>query len=419
MKIDLFPRLLLVISLGFLLFLSSCKSRQVLTGFTKPVFFDNIIEIPKSSIPLKISIPYDSILKRLNYSKGRLIIDIKEDSGKDPLTIEMLNAPELSFINGRFEINNCKIRFKSRPSISGINAGWLEGMLNVTIKLPIQTPFSQEIKFTSCEFKYDWVEKPKVKMLGMGVNVSPILDKYIQSNEQKIKELFLVEINSKIASSNWLPTLKNSFLNIEKGAFQILSKQIEMQITSIDPHKNFISLNMKAEGLLGLKLKGNKPIRFNQIGTEGNLLLLYADKNSIKEMIEKLLMHKNNQFKNTQFELKYLSKEGINIETIGLFGKKSIISFDCQLYSNDSTLKFSSSNIQLHKLKFPFQFIKSPLRRKINKNIAQVSIDIPSMVNGINTIPGLNDLQFKEIRMNSDGILLIGKFIKPILEIYP
>lgn len=168
MKIDLFPRLLLVISLGFLLFLSSCKSRQVLTGFTKPVFFDNIIEIPKSSIPLKISIPYDSILKRLNYSKGRLIIDIKEDSGKDPLTIEMLNAPELSFINGRFEINNCKIRFKSRPSISGINAGWLEGMLNVTIKLPIQTPFSQEIKFTSCEFKYDWVEKPKVKNVRYG-----------------------------------------------------------------------------------------------------------------------------------------------------------------------------------------------------------------------------------------------------------
>ena len=412
------PRLIIYTSLGFLLFFTSCKTSIPNVSSSKIVYFEEQIEVPSSTLVLSIKMSYDSILGKLNYKNGKTLVDIREESGSDPLLIQLANTPKIVKQNNRFFITNCLLNFRTKPSIAGINAGWIEGKIKMDLQLDVNKLATNQFNFSSCAYQYEWIEKPQVKMMGFSVNVASILDKYIQSREEKLREAFLLKINPIVDPSYWMPLVRKQLIVSSIGNYQLLSNQIGIEFKNFTLNENDLSLNLKLDGLLGFKWKSDQNSSLHLIGKEDNLFYFFADKSAIQLMFDELVQ-KNESIHSKSVHINSFSPAGMNLEASGMFGSKSKVKFDCQLYSSDSKLKFSATSIRLEKIKFPYSLFKNSIKNKLINSIGSMSIDIHDMLIKGDSNAVFRDITFKEIRMNSASLVLVGKYNGPILQINP
>ncbi len=418
MSLFFVPRLLLIYSLGFLFLFGSCKSNHNLQGFERPIFYQKSIEIPESTIPIRVNLSYDSLLVKLGYSSSKIVLDIKEGSGNDPVKIQLLSNPLVFYKQNQFFVQNCMIKFWAKPSLAGIDAGWVEGKIKVNLRADISQPKSNQIEFKKGSFTYDWIEKPKIKIMGFGVNVSGVIDKYIQSNEEKIENEFLDKLNKNIIFEYWKPLLYQKLKQLTFNNYSILSNQLTFDLSKIKLDEKSINLDFNCSGILGLRLiDENFHSNFILKGKTNNLIYLYSSKNQLEWMINQHFLNTNLSSK--KIELKELTNDGFSIIAKGFVGRKSTIRMNCQLISNDSLLKFDCNQIQVAKLKFPFQFFKTFVKNKIKSNVNNYVVDIPKMLSESNYDYFLSQLKLTEIRMNSEGVLLISKYKGSILQINP
>jgi len=413
-----FPRLLILISLGFLLIFTSCSTQKSKVETTKALFFTNQIELPKSSLLIDFVLPYDSILPLMNIKKGKAIVEISESSSSDPLSIILLNKPNIIKRKDEIQLSNCQLSFKARPSLAGINAGWIEGNIKVDLSLMISNQSTKQVHFKETNYTYQWLTTPKVKVMGFPVNVSSLLDKYIQSKEGRLKEAILTKINSMVEVNQWLPKVKQMVLNQSFGEYQLLSKEMTLDVISFNFEDQQVVFRSKIEGPLGLSFKDSPSLNYQLKGSEPNLVSYYADQTSLQSMFDLMISNKiPHSFK--KINLNSISNKGIGLEVLGMFGKHSRITFDCDLGIKNSKIYFYPDNTQINHLGFPYNFFKGSIKSKLARTIGKMTIDIPQMLSKDTTNKMFKDIQFKEIRTNPSGVLLLGKINNAVLKIYP
>ena len=198
----------------------------------------------------------------------------------------------------------------------------------------------------------------------------------------------------------------------------MLSNQIGIEFKNFTLNENDLSLNLKLDGLLGFKWKSDQNSSLHLIGKEDNLFYFFADKSAIQLMFDELVQ-KNESIHSKSVHINSFSPAGMNLEASGMFGSKSKVKFDCQLYSSDSKLKFSATSIRLEKIKFPYSLFKNSIKNKLINSIGSMSIDIHDMLIKGDSNAVFRDITFKEIRMNSASLVLVGKYNGPILQINP
>lgn len=414
-----FPRLLFIFSLGFLWLITSCSTNKITRlEAKKAIFFPKLIDVPKSSLVIDFVLPYDSVLSKLNMVKGKTIVAIPETASSDPLTIDLLNSPTFSKRRNDLQISNCQLKFKAKPSIAGINAGWIEGVVKLNISLSPVKQFSKNIQFDALTYSYQWMVNPQVKVMGFPVNVSSVLDKYISSKSEFIKQTLLTRINALVDVNQWLPNIRNTLINQSLGEYSLVSKELAIDVNQILFEDKQINVKTKVEGFLGLMFKGNSNIDYNLVGEEAKVVSYYANKEDIQKMFD-IFFSKKFTSGTKKLYLNEINSNGLVIEIAGLFGKKSTIAFDCGLEIYGSKIYFSTSNAKLKHIAFPYVFFKNVLRRKLFKTIENATIDITSMISSNQQYASLQDIEFKGIRMNPHGILLLGKLNAEELKIYP
>jgi hypothetical protein len=418
MNIVKMPRLIYLIGLGFLWLLVSCKSTNTTSDSKPPTFYNGKMEASNSSLLLNISMPYDLILNKLNLKRGKVIFDIKENTGVDPINIQLLNLPKIEKLGGQLILSNCQLKIHAKPSIAGINAGWIDGKINLRVQLDINSSAKNQLNFSACKFSYSWIEKPQVNMMGFQVNVSSILDKYIQSNEEKLVEAFLLKLNPMVDVNQWMPLVRKQLLNTSFQPYDLLNKKVDLELQSFQFLNNKIDLKVKLKGVLGFKLANSSVDTFLLKKDEPNLIHFYANKKDIEMMLNQSLKNVYT-FKDKPLFVNGFSENGIKIEALKMFGGNSKILFDCQLHSQDSLLKFSASNISVEKLAFPYVFFKKSIKNKVLRNVNHMEINIQRMLNVDSSFSIIDDFTFQEIRMNSNGLLLVGKFNQAFLQINP
>jgi len=417
MKLIKLPRLLCITSLGFLLLLSGCKRHESQVSGKLPIFYSNQIELPSSSVNLQFSIPYDTILSKLNFKTGAVVVNLPEGNGVDPLMIQLLNTPKISKLNNHVEISNCQLKFKAKPSIAGINAGWIEGKIKLKIQLELNNAPNQ-VNFTTCSYQYEWVEKPQVKMLGFAVNVAAILDKYIDNNNEKLRVAFLEKINPLVDTQNWLPLVRQKISDNNFGNYQLISNQLEVELDKLNLKENQLNLVIRANGILGIALKQNGLDFIKVNGREVGQVYFYANKFAIQSMLNDALI-KNQTLKGKTIQLESFSSTGLQIKTLGMFGNNSELSLKCQLYTTDTTIRLKSAEILLEHIKFPYSLFKHSIQNKIAKRLDGMSIDVNQMLLNVDSNKLLGPITLKELRMNSQGIVLVGKLKQSNLQINP
>lgn len=417
-SIQRFPRLLLFFSLGFLLFISSCSTQKINVETSKAVYFTDRIEIPKSSLLIDFILPYDSLLSKLNIKNGQTIVEVIESKSTDPLQIILLNTPSISKQKDQINLTNCQLRFKAKPSIAGINAGWIEGNVKLNLSLTLNNQSPEKIQFKETNFSYQWMTSPQVKVMGFPVNVSSILDKYIQSKEQVFKEAILSTINTKVDVNEWLPKVKQSILNQPFGVYQLISNKLNVEVVNFKFDDKQLIFRANIEGLLGLTFKDSMPFTYQLKEKESNLVMYYANQKSLQNMFD-YMVQTNSSHTFKKINLNTISPNGLGLQVLGMFGKKSSITFDCELGVSQSKIYFSAENIRLQHIGFPYQLFKRSIKKKLARSIENMSVDIPKMLSTNSMSEMLRDIQFNEIRTNPAGILLIGKIKKSVLKIYP
>lgn len=418
LKTKYFPSLLLYISLGFLLLFSSCATRKIKVETSKALFFTNQLEVPKSSLLVDFVLPYDSLLTKLNIKKGVTIFDMLESTSTDPLQIKLLNTPSISKHKDEIHLSNCQLGFKAKPSIAGINAGWIEGSIKANLALTLANQSLTNIQFKDTNYSYQWLTTPQVKVMGFPVNVSSLLDKYIKSKERVFKEAILANINSKVDVNEWLPKVKQTILNQPFGAYQLISNELALDVVNFKFEDQQVIFRSKIEGPLGLTLKDSTPFSYQIKGSESNVVMYYANLASLQSMFDHMVQNYSS-YSNTKLNLNNISTNGFGLEVLGMFGKKSQIIFDCGIGINQSKIYFSAENIRLQHIGFPYQFFKNKIRRKLASSIEKMTVDIPKMLSSDLPNELFKDISFKEIRTNPSGVLLVGKINNAVVKIYP
>lgn len=416
--VNKYPRLLFIFSLGFLWLITSCSTRITHVEAKKAIFFPKDIDVPNSSLVIDFILPYDSVLNKLNVVIGQKIVSIPESASNDPLTIHLLNSPTLSKRKNELHISNCQLKFKSKPSIAGINAGWIEGVVKLNLSLTPNSQYAKNIQFDDLTYNYQWLNNPQVKVMGFPVNVSSVLDKYISNKSEFIKQALLTRINAMVEVNQWLPSIKNTLMNQSLGDYSLVTKELAIDVNQIIFEDKQINVKTKIKGFLGLMFKGNSKVDYNLVGEETKVVSYYANKEDIQKMFD-VFFSKKFTSESKKLHLNEINSNGLVLEVAGLFGKKSTIAFECGLEIHDSKIYFSTSNAKLKHITFPYVFFKNALRRKLFKTVENVTIDITSMISSNQKYASLLDIEFKEIRMNPFGILLLGKLNADELKIYP
>lgn len=411
------PRLMQFISLGFLLFLVSCKGTKP-NELAKPsIFFHKKMELPQSTLLVQIAFPYDSILPKLGYKANKLVFEVKEGSG-DPLLVTLRNAPKLTKKGNQLEISNGLLHIRTKPSIAGIQAGWIEGVLKLNVQLVLNQLDPTKLSFVKGQFQYQWVEKPKVNVLGMGVNVSGLVDKYIQSNQDRINAVFLDKLNESVAPEQWIPLFKKQMLASSFGMFVPLSNDVDFALQNIQFKESELAMQVKLKGLIGLKSAvGSPKLDVVMKGKEDNLVYFFAESKWVEQMLETSLKKEAGQGK--QIKLSGISENGIGLNTKGFLGKKSEANFQVQLALNDSLVTYRVSDLQVTRLGLVYRLFKKSLPNKIEKRLNKQATNVQAMLrNGLGDTYG-QWVKIEGIRGNPDGLMLLARYKKALFEINP
>lgn len=412
------PRLMQFIGLGFLLFLVSCKGTKPTSLAQSSIFFNKKMELPQSTLLVQTAFAYDSILPKLGYKSNKVVFEMKEGSGSDPILVVLRNSPKLTKKSNRLEISNGLLYVKAKPSIAGIQAGWIEGVLKVNLQLVLNQLEPSKLNFVKGEFQYQWVDKPKVNVLGMGVNVSGLVDKYIQANQDKITEVFLDKLNESVAPNKWVPLFKEQMLASSFGAFVPLSKEVDLELQTILFKETDVVLQMKLKGLIGLK----SALSATQLevvlkGKADNLIYFFAESAWVEQMIQSSIEKEGKA--NKKLFLTGISEKGIALKADGFLGKHSEANFKVKLALNDSLVNYQVSDLSVDHLGLIYRIFKKKLPVKIEKRLNNQATNLQKMLrNGMGEKYG-NWVKIEEIRGNPNGLLLVAKYNKAMLEINP
>lgn len=404
--------------------LSSCKKLETTSAIVGS-FRQSVSHQSTGVTAIQFSISYDTLFKWIGAKKGKELYHSKNDKNA-PFPLKMIqDGPFEIFVSSGNSIQlKVPIAWEAEPSLSGFSAGIVRGKMQIEINSKIDLSDYQNIKVSQSELNYHWIEKPSIKVLGFGVNVTGVIDQMIQSKKASILE-----------NLNHYTTKSLQFNHWEKSINDLLKPMVFQDFifhnyhTSID----FANLSLNKNGLNGIiRIKShieladklnvlayNLPllVRFEKI-KQDSLSSIDFNLNVSYSYLKKLVIENlKNSYPNSEvnFEVNQIDSSGILCKMKGLKGKNSMLSFQLiPVIKSMNKLGVSTREIQLSQLSFPSSLLKKYIKRRINQqlNVYELDIDhkIQELLSNNNLIePQGYQLKLNEISFNNQSVNLTGK----------
>lgn len=417
-------KIYLFIFLSFFLFFS-CKQApvkyQTLGQYKKNIDRSNIAV---TKIDLEIS--YDTLFAWLGMKPGRILFDSKEEKSNFP--IQITQEGEIRVRN--FSANELELKFpiswEAEPQLSGFSAGKVKGKMWLTIRSKVDFSNIKSLKFLENDFTYQWIDKPAMKVMGFGINVTGVVDQLIQSQKNQILTTLTTYGNDKMKFDFWENRLNKELkpLIFEDFIFHNYQTLVDLDQLRFSPNgimgllkiKSHIELTDKFNGKVD---RGLSPIKFCKVSSD-SISKLAFHLNLSYSYLEKIFSQSlAYELKNPKANLIFVQADSGHIRVQlrafkGLDSKMDIAIVPVVFTDNKLGMKVVS--LEISNLNFPSSIFRKAISRKISHQIDSYTFDlnekVQAMINRNELIRNRGyKLDLGDLNWNSQSITLHGNVL--------
>lgn len=371
------------------------------------------------------TISYDTLFKWIGAKKGKVLYQSQNDqNGLFPIKMIQDGLIEVVSTNGNLVQLNVPIAWEAEPRLSGISAGIVKGKILLQINSKLDLLDYQNIRVKETVLEYRWIEKPSVKVMGFGINVTGLIDQMIQSKKSMIVENINQYANQALKINQWEKSINNLLKPVvfQDFVFHNYNTSIDFVNLSINPKSlsGIIRIKSHVELLDNMNpLSYNLPVvaRFEKLkmdtisNIDFNLNLSF---NYLKKLFDESLK-KDYPSTKVNFEYKSIDSTGIICNINGLKGKKSQLSLKLlPTVKSMNKLGIVAQDVRLSGLSFPSSLLNKYIKRRIQQQLNNYEFDLSNKVQDLlysNNLVETKDYQLKlnALSFNKQSVNLSGK----------
>ena len=402
-----------------LVFLGACaKSVRPVQIADKSVFVDRFPAIKPSVTTIDFSISYDSLFALSQLKPGSILYqNATGTSAIDfPLDIRLLAPIQPQALNKDQISLSVPVRMVAKPEIAGISAGVVSGDLAMKVQMKWNLANLNSLQVKEVAYDYTWLQKPSVKVLGLPVNVSGLVDQLLSQKKALILAQMQQQLNASIRNTVTKPFALQSFISDSQAGFRF-----EPSVTSA---LDLCDLTFEQTGIKGqLRFFGGvkvssgnsnlKPIFIpvKELAAVSKPSLPFQFQLSGAELLATLKASNPAWKGNGSF---IFQKEGLGFQLAQFKGKSSKleIDFDFVIYP-DNSVGIQLKDTRLQGLSFPVSLFKGNIQRKLQGQASafrfkptQILTQLPSSI----TLAKNGRIRFQKIYYDTSSLLIEGAF---------
>jgi hypothetical protein len=414
--------------LSILLFFS-CNRATV--QYQSTAQFQKMIVRKKLAITkIDLQISYDTLFNWLGMKPGRILFNSSQEKSDLPIQIIQEGEIKVRIISANELELKLPISWEAEPKLSGFSAGKVKAKMLLTVKSKIDLSNFKTLKFLDTDFTYQWLEKPSLKVMGFGINVTGVMDQLIQSQKNKILATLTSYGNEKMKFDFWENRLNKELkpLIFEDFIFHNYQTTIDLDQLKFSPNgimgllkiKSHIEITDKFNGKVD---RGLSPIKFGKV-TSDSLSKLAFHLNLSYSYLEKIFSQSlAYELKNPKVNLIFVQADsghiGVQLRAFKGLDSKMDIAIVPVVFTNNK-LGMKVVNLEISNLNFPSILFKNLISRRITKQINAYSYDLNDRIQSIikrNELIqykgynlNLGDLNWNSHSINLNGYVL-GEYI--------
>jgi len=413
-------------SLLFVLGIISCKRIEKPSNLVG-TFQTNISHQSSGVTSLEFSISYDTLFKWIGAKKGKELYNSQNDiNGLFPLKMIQDGQLEVVEASGTALQLSVPISWEAEPRLSGFSAGVVKGKILLLINSKLDLSDYQNIKVKQTDLEYRWIEKPSLKVLGFGVNVTGVIDQMIKSKKSIIIENINQYTNQALQFNQWEKTINDLLKPIVFQDFVFHNYN-----TSID----FANLSINKKGLNGLirikshvELLDNRNVlayrtpiaaRFEKLKLD-SVSKINFNLNLSFNYLKKIFLEnikKEVPSSDVNFEFRVADSTSILCDIVGLKGIKSHLKLRLvPTIKSFDKLGILTQEVQFKHLSFPSSLFKKQIEKRIFSQLNNYQFDLNSKIQELISSNNLVEnkdyqLKLKGISWNYQSINLSGNIL--------
>lgn len=231
-----------ILFLLLLLFVAACK-RQTLVQGTPAQFLLTPPVVRSQTVAINFSMRYDSLFRYFQLIPGKLLFDSQTQKGIDfPLQINLLQPPRLQVSSQGNATLELPVKIGARPKIAGINTGLIQAKSNMALAFQWNWQDINHHQLVLQSFKYQWISKPEMRVLGFPVQVQGIVDPMIQRQLPAMQANVSERLNQALSPN----ALRNLLNRVDMNYASPLG-QVSLRSADVDVH----DLTFNSSGIAG------------------------------------------------------------------------------------------------------------------------------------------------------------------------
>ena len=389
----------------------SCKKLEN-TTISEGTFQTNIPHHSLGTSIVDFSISYDTLFKWIGLGKGKELYNSKLDKNAAfPLKL-IQEGPfrVVSVVGNKIQLS-VPISWEAEPSLSGFSAGIVRGKMQLQIKSQIDLSDFQQMNVKETELEYQWLEKPNIKVMGFGVNVTGLIDQLIKSKKSMIIDNINNYSNGVLQFNQWEKSITELLKPIlfQDIVFHNYNTSVDLSHLSLNNSglngtiriKSHIELTDKWN-VLAYNLPQN--VRLEKLN-EDTISKIDFNLNVSFEYIKKIIAENlKAEYKSSKinFDFSTIDSSGVMCEVAGIKGEKSLLQVKwVPTIKSVGKLGVQPQVIQLKDFSFPTSLLKKSAERRIFKQLNLFEYDINSKIEALLASNQLVENQGYQLKLNT------------------
>jgi hypothetical protein len=361
---------------------------------------------------------------------GRILFDSRQENSDLPIQIiqegeiraRILSTNELELM--------LPISWEAEPKLSGFSAGKVKAKMWLTVKSKVDFSNIKTLKFLENDFTYEWIDKPSLKVMGFGINVTGVIDQLIKSQKNNILTTLTTYGNDKM-KFEFLENRLNKELKpmiFEDLVFHNYQTLIDLDQLKFSPNGVVFLLKIKShvELLDRFNLmadQGLSPIKFGTV-TSDSLSKLSFNLNLSYTYLERIFSQSlAYELKNPDSKLLFVQADSgqirVQLKAFKGLDSKMNLAIVPVVFANNK-LGMQVIGLEISNLNFPSSLFKGIISRRITKQINGFGFELNDRIqtilmrNELMQTKGyklnLGDLSWNSQSINLNGYIL-GEYI--------
>ncbi len=338
-------------------------------------------------------ISYDTLFKWLNVVPGQILYDSNKENSNFPLQITLAGKSKIKALSKNELELQVPIHWVAEPNLSGFSAGKVYGKMQLTIHSKLDISNYRNIKLIQSDFEYEWIEKPSIKVVGFGVNVSGLIDQLIKTKKQGLIESISNYANSALNFSYLEKYLNRELKPFVFQDFLFYNYHTQVGLDQMQFGEQGLSGLLKIKSQVELADKWNfvahkesSKIEFTDILENSESSLAFNVNLSFKYLEKMFSDNLATELKNAGSTLKFIQADSSNIifELQKFKGKNSQMKLAVRpVIFNNEQIGIKVDQLKISHLSFPISIFNKAVAKQVFRKLNEYSFNMNSSIQAL------------------------------------